>query len=127
LGYRPAGPGTHVLVRVGVAATWAFGYPYRRTGIGARIDTDDEDQSGSDYFLDGYAGVEFLFPIGPEATPAPPPPPPPAKTCADLDDDGDGVNNCDDKCPGSTAGEPIGPDGCPVPPPPVEEPKPFRG
>ena len=41
--------------------------------------------------------------------------PPPAKTCADLDDDGDGVNNCDDKCPGSQAGQTIGPDGCPVP------------
>ena len=29
--------------------------------------------------------------------------------------DGDGVNNCDDKCPGSQAGQTIGPDGCPVP------------
>ncbi|MGH8081029.1 MAG: OmpA family protein, partial [Lysobacter sp.] len=35
--------------------------------------------------------------------------------CADKDDDGDGVNNCDDKCPGSQAGQTIGPDGCPVP------------
>ena len=32
-----------------------------------------------------------------------------------MDDDGDGVNNCDDKCPGSQAGQTIGPDGCPVP------------
>jgi len=32
-----------------------------------------------------------------------------------TDDDGDGVNNCDDKCPGSQAGQTIGPDGCPVP------------
>jgi len=31
------------------------------------------------------------------------------------DDDGDGVNNCDDKCPDSQAGQTIGPDGCPVP------------
>src|SRR5688572_24281319 len=37
------------------------------------------------------------------------------KTCADLDDDGDGVNNCNDKCPGSQAGQAIGPDGCLVP------------
>ena len=29
--------------------------------------------------------------------------------------DGDGVNDCDDKCPGSQAGQTIGPDGCPVP------------
>jgi len=127
-GYQPSRTGTDVSYLIGLGATWDIGYPYLRTEIGARIDTDDEDLSGEDYFLDGYMGVEFLFPIGPEATPAPPPPPPPAKTCADLDDDGDGVNNCDDKCPGSAAGEPIGPDGCPVPPPePAPEPKPFRG
>jgi len=60
--------------------------------------------------------------------PPPPPPPPPAKTCADLDDDGDGINNCDDKCV-TPSGEAVGPDGCPVPPPPEPEPapKPFRG
>jgi hypothetical protein len=46
-----------------------------------------------------------------------------------LDDDGDGVNNCNDKCPGTQAGTAIGPDGCPVPPPEPtpEPPKPFRG
>ena len=54
----------------------------------------------------------------------------PQKTCADLDDDGDGVNNCNDKCPGSSAGQAVGPDGCPIPAPepePVMEPKPFKG
>jgi len=51
-----------------------------------------------------------------ESTPAPEPvAAPPEKTCSDLDDDGDGVNNCNDKCPGSEAGQAIGPDGCPVP------------
>ncbi|MCF5940197.1 OmpA family protein, partial [Xanthomonas perforans] len=40
---------------------------------------------------------------------------PVAPSCADLDDDGDGVNNCDDKCPNSQPGQTIGPDGCPVP------------
>jgi OOP family OmpA-OmpF porin len=126
-GYVPSRVGSDLLFLVGLGATWDLGYPYLRTEIGARFDLDDEGMSGNDYYLDGYAGVEFLFPIGPESVPAPPPPPPPAKTCADLDDDGDGVNNCDDKCPGSTAGEPIGPDGCPVPPEPAPEPKPFRG
>ena len=50
-------------------------------------------------------------------------------TCADLDDDSDGVNNCNDKCPTSAAGEAVGADGCPVPaaePEPVMESKPFR-
>src|SRR3546814_11672794 len=32
-----------------------------------------------------------------------------------MDSDGDGVNDCDDKCPDSQAGQTIGPDGCPVP------------
>jgi outer membrane autotransporter protein len=77
-------------------------------------------------FFGGQLGVRYTF-GGPAPVVAPPPPPPPAKTCADLDDDGDGVNNCDDTCPGSPAGEAVGPNGCPVPPEPVMEPKPFRG
>ena len=40
----------------------------------------------------------------------------PIQTCGgDLDSDGDGVTNCNDRCPGSLAGQAIGPDGCPVP------------
>lgn len=35
--------------------------------------------------------------------------------CSTKDDDGDGVNNCNDRCPNSQAGQAIGPDGCPVP------------
>ncbi|MGH8028431.1 MAG: autotransporter domain-containing protein [Arenimonas sp.] len=51
-----------------------------------------------------------------------------APDCSALDDDGDGVNNCNDTCPGSAAGQPIGPDGCAVPAAePVMEAKPFRG
>ena len=58
----------------------------------------------------------LVYRFGAEAAPAAEPAPmAPQKTCADLDDDGDGVNNCDDKCPGSQAGQAIGPDGCPVP------------
>ena len=129
VGFNPSRTGTDLLWLVGAGAQWDLGYPYLRAELGARIDTDDDNNNGADNFADAYLGFEFIFPIGPEATPPPPPPPPPAKTCADLDDDGDGVNNCDDKCPGSTAGEAVGPDGCPVPPPPepAPEPKPFRG
>jgi outer membrane lipase/esterase len=50
--------------------------------------------------------------------------------CSALDDDGDGVNNCNDQCPASAAGEMVGADGCPVPatePEVVEEAKAFRG
>jgi OOP family OmpA-OmpF porin len=34
-------------------------------------------------------------------------------SCKDLDDDKDGVNNCDDRCPATPAGTIVGPDGCP--------------
>jgi hypothetical protein len=80
-----------------------------------------------DHSIGGQLGVRYSFG---GAAPAPAPvvvAPPPAKTCADLDDDGDGVNNCDDKCP-SQAG--VAPDGCPAPAPapePEPAPKPYRG
>jgi TonB-dependent receptor len=79
-------------------------------------------QSGPRYML----GVRYKF-GGPEPVAVAAIPPAPQVTCSDLDDDGDGVNNCDDKCPGSPAGLAVGSDGCPVPvPEPVPEPKPFR-
>ena len=70
-------------------------------------------------FMDIIAQVSMLVKLG--AAPAAPVevveeviPPPPPPTCADLDDDGDGVNNCEDRCPNSQPGQTIGPDGCPV-------------
>lgn len=40
----------------------------------------------------------------------------PAQVCGgNADSDGDGVTDCNDRCPGSLAGQAIGPDGCPVP------------
>lgn len=89
-----------------------------RAEVAYRADFNDESHRApdEDYFGDVLASVGVVIPLGTKAEPAaPPPPPPPAQTCADLDDDGDGVNNCDDKCPGSQAGQTIGPDGCPAP------------
>lgn len=92
-----------------------------RVELGQRWDADDTSigTGNSDSLLDTYVNLTAVFKLGskPEAPVAPPPAPPaaPAKTCADLDDDGDGVNNCNDKCPASQAGQAIGPDGCPVP------------
>jgi outer membrane autotransporter protein len=88
-----------------------------------------QDGGAVNSFFGGQLGVRYTF-GGQAPAPAPVAAPPPAKTCADLDDDGDGVNNCDDKCLGSTAGEAVGADGCPVPAPqpePEMAPKPFRG
>ncbi len=82
-----------------------------------RHDWDDESVAGIDNFGDwfGALGVQFALgaapaPVEPEA---PPPPPPPAEPhCSELDDDGDGVNNCDDRCPNTAPGTVVGPDGC---------------
>ncbi|WP_166636915.1 outer membrane beta-barrel protein, partial [Cognatilysobacter terrigena] len=86
-----------------------------RTELAYRADLDDQSHAAPDKsgFGDLLASVGVIIPLG--AAAAPPVAPPPAVTCADKDDDGDGVNNCDDKCPGSQAGQAVGPDGCPVP------------
>ena len=110
LGFNKSRVGSNLAANLGVGIQQDLGYASLRGEIGVRFDMDDSN------YTDGYAGVSFLFPIGAEAAPAAEPAPVVVqKTCADLDDDGDGVNNCNDKCPGSEAGQAIGPDGCPVP------------
>jgi OOP family OmpA-OmpF porin len=86
-----------------------------------RFDGDDESLEDmgafdqSDNFGDWILGVGVTMAIG--AAPAPveeePAAPPPPPDCHDLDDDNDGVNNCDDRCPDTAAGTVVGPDGCP--------------
>jgi OOP family OmpA-OmpF porin len=95
--------------RLGIRAELAYRADFDSTSVNAPTE---------DWFGDVLASVGVVIPLGPEpaAPVAPAPAPAPsAPNCADLDDDGDGVNNCDDKCPGSQAGQTIGPDGCPVP------------
>lgn len=74
------------------------------------------DISSRSGYTDAILSVALVYSFGsPPAPPAPPaaPPPPPPADCHTLDDDQDGVNNCDDKCPGTAAGTQVGPDGCP--------------
>ena len=87
-----------------------------RAEVAYRADFDDRSVNAptEDWFGDILASIGVVIPLGPPPV-APAPPAPVAPSCADLDDDGDGVNNCNDKCPGSQAGQTIGPDGCPVP------------
>lgn len=87
-----------------------------RTELAYRYDFDDSSVAAPDEngFGDILASVGVVIPLGPEPT-APVAPAPAAPSCADMDSDGDGVNDCDDKCAGSQAGQTIGPDGCPVP------------
>jgi OmpA-OmpF porin, OOP family len=113
LGFNQSRNGTDGLALLGLGFQKDMGYAKLRGEIGVRVDMDDGGYPEKSYYTDGYVGFSFVLPIG--DLPVEAPPPPPAKTCADLDDDGDGVNNCNDKCPGSAAGQAIGPDGCPVP------------
>jgi OmpA-OmpF porin, OOP family len=106
--------GNNLLATLGLGIQKDLGRVNLRGEIGLRSDQDDGSTTG-DQFTDGYAGLTFLVPLGAENAPMAAPAPMAEKTCADMDDDGDGVNNCNDKCPGSAAGQAIGPDGCPVP------------
>ncbi|WNH49537.1 MULTISPECIES: OmpA family protein [Stenotrophomonas] len=88
-----------------------------RAEVAYRGDFDDKSIAAPDesWFGDVLASVGVVIPLGPPPAAPVVAPPPAAPSCADLDDDGDGVNNCDDKCPDSQPGQTIGPDGCPVP------------
>jgi len=103
--------------KVGVGLQGDLGRVGIRTELAYRADFDDQSVAASDedWFGDVLASVGVVIPLGPEAEAPVAPPAPVAPNCADSDSDGDGVNDCDDKCPGSQAGQTIGPDGCPVP------------
>lgn len=103
-------------LNLGVGLQADYGRVDLRTELGTRVTLDDQSVTApdEDYFMDLLASVGITVALGPEPA-APVEPAPAQQTCADLDDDGDGVNNCDDKCPGSQAGQTVGPDGCPVP------------
>jgi OOP family OmpA-OmpF porin len=118
---NPNSPGQHeasnLAVNLGAGLQFDFCRVDVRTELGTRVDFDDEQArigDQQDMFTDLLASIGMTVALGPEPV-APVAPAPVVETCADMDDDGDGVNNCNDKCPGSEAGQTIGPDGCPVP------------
>ncbi len=119
---NPISPGQHeegnLALNLGAGLQFDFGRVDLRTEIGTRVDFDDVQarlgpQENS--FTDLLASVGLTVALGPEPMAPVGPAPVAAPGCADMDDDGDGVNNCNDKCPDSQAGQTIGPDGCPVP------------
>lgn len=74
-------------------------------------------QSGTDEFHDMTVNVGFVIPFGPKpvktvAQVEPPAPAPVAADCSTLDDDNDGVNNCNDKCSNSLSGVQVSKYGC---------------
>jgi OOP family OmpA-OmpF porin len=85
-----------------------------RIEAGYRYDWDNKTQPREDGYGDWFLGFSIVSRFGaPAAAPAAVAPPPPPADCSTMDDDHDGVNNCDDKCPGTAAGTIVGPDGCP--------------
>ena len=107
----------NVAAKVGAGVQFDFGRVGVRTELAARFDMNGHShiRPNDSYFTDVLASVGVVIPLG--AAPMAPvgPAPVAAPNCADKDSDGDGVNDCNDKCPNSKAGETIGPDGCPVP------------
>ncbi|HZY34483.1 MAG TPA: OmpA family protein [Rhodanobacter sp.] len=86
-----------------------------RIEAGYRYDWDNKTQPSQDGYGDWFLGFSIVSRFGaPAAAPAAPvaATPPPAD-CSTMDSDGDSVNDCDDKCPGTAAGTIVGPDGCP--------------
>jgi OOP family OmpA-OmpF porin len=103
--------------RVAVRAELAYRADFNDTSYAANGSQDWEGyphNAEESWFGDALASIGVVIPLGPEPT-APVAPAPVAPSCADMDSDGDGVNDCNDRCPGSQAGQTIGPDGCPVP------------
>ena len=136
LGFNKSRTGSAMLGIAGIGMQGALGRGSLRGEIGARFDMDDEGLDGGKY-TDTYAGLTYVFPLGERhAEPAPVAVvAAPQTTCSDLDDDRDGVNNCNDTCAGTQAGQSVGADGCavvvvqpqPQPAPPRSvEPTPFR-
>lgn len=75
-------------------------------------------QPGTDEFHDMVVNVGFVIPFGAKPSQAaaaeeqPPPAPVAAPDCSMLDDDNDGVNNCDDRCPNSLSDIQVSKYGC---------------
>jgi OOP family OmpA-OmpF porin len=117
----PSSPGqredTMLTAGVGLGLQADYDRYALRGEVGVRHAFDDSSvvAPSNSGFTDLLAGITVLVKLGDLPAPVVPEPEEPQVTCADLDDDGDGVNNCDDRCPDSVAGQAIGPDGCPVP------------
>ncbi|HET6545252.1 MAG TPA: OmpA family protein [Rhodanobacteraceae bacterium] len=100
--------------RMALRGELAARYDHDNNSLRAQFPDLDIDEN---HYVDGIASVALLVNFGGPAAPPPPPEepaaPPPAPDCHSLDDDHDGVNNCDDRCPDTAAGTVVGPDGCP--------------
>jgi len=76
-------------------------------------------QPGTEEFHDMTVNLGFVIPFGAKPTAAKfevpvAPAPTPVSDCSTLDSDADGVNDCEDRCPGTMSGTKVDPQGCPI-------------
>ena len=84
-----------------------------RMEAGYRYDWDDKTIPSNDGYGDWFLGFSVVSRFGaPAAAPVEAAAVPAPADCSTMDTDGDGVNNCDDKCPDTASGTIVGPDGC---------------
>lgn len=67
---------------------------------------------GNDVFNDLVVNAGFVIPLGDKPQPIAAAAPAPVDDCSTRDSDGDGVNDCDDKCPGTMKGAKVDEYGC---------------
>jgi OOP family OmpA-OmpF porin len=89
-----------------------------RADVRYRINTaPSNSNSGSGVLNDMLVNVGFVIPFGDKPKPtqlAAAPVAAAADNCINHDTDHDGINDCDDKCPGTLAGAQVDEHGCPV-------------
>lgn len=75
-----------------------------------------QSQPGTDEFHDMVVNVGFVIPLGdkPQHSHDEPAPAAPAQDCSTQDSDSDGVNDCNDRCPGTISGSQVDSQGCPI-------------
>lgn len=67
---------------------------------------------GADVFNDLVVNAGFVIPLGEKPVPVAAAAPAAVDDCSTRDSDGDGVNDCDDKCPGTMKGAKVDEYGC---------------
>ncbi|MFZ2726639.1 MAG: OmpA family protein [Methylococcaceae bacterium] len=124
-GGYPAGNGYDALFTAEAGAGFNYELNDRlsfRSDVRYRYGDNFSDKTGA--LNDMLVNVGFVVPIGQKPKAVQPPPMPievpvraqaePIIDCATLDSDGDGVNDCLDKCPGTLPGSKCKSDGCPI-------------
>ncbi len=70
--------------------------------------------SNTDLLNDMTINLGFVIPLGEKPQAVAEAPAAPVDECASRDTDHDGVNDCDDKCPGTMKGSKVDDQGCPI-------------